>query len=158
MRNERGTQVGARRRMPLPASIACRTRAAGTPAGAAGLAAGLTGLKILAALTGLTGRTGLMGRVGLIRVIALMGLLARCADLNFFFGGGAFFIEANSFFPRPRDCFRGPSDHDTSKMHSISTAMLPGKEPMPTALRAPTPASSPKTSAINSETPLITSG
>src|SRR5262245_57785547 len=43
-------------------------------------------------------------------------------------------------------------------MHSTSTAMLPGSEPMPTALRAPTPASSPKTSAISSEKPLITCG
>src|SRR3954466_16211703 len=36
--------------------------------------------------------------------------------------------------------------------------MLFGSDPMPTALRAPTPASSPNTSAISSENPLITCG
>ena len=46
----------------------------------------------------------------------------------------------------------------TSKMHSISTEMFPGSELVPIALRAPTPASSPNTSAINSEKPLITCG
>ncbi|QEG29401.1 hypothetical protein GobsT_41970 [Gemmata obscuriglobus] len=45
-----------------------------------------------------------------------------------------------------------------SKMHSISTAMPPGSELWPTALRAPTPASSPNTSFISSENPLITFG
>src|SRR5262249_6297993 len=52
----------------------------------------------------------------------------------------------------------GLSRYSTSKMHSISTAMLLGNAPMPTALRAPTPASSPKTSAISSLKPLITAG
>jgi hypothetical protein len=37
-----------------------------------------------------------------------------------------------------------------SKIASISTAMLPGSEPIPTALRAPTPSSGPKTSDISS--------
>ncbi len=45
-----------------------------------------------------------------------------------------------------------------SKMHSTSTAALPGSDPMPTALRAPTPFSSPNTSASNSEKPLMTTG
>lgn len=48
--------------------------------------------------------------------------------------------------------------HSTSKMHSISTAMFPGSELCPTALRAPTPASSPNTSFISSEKPLMTFG
>src|SRR5271157_5361092 len=43
------------------------------------------------------------------------------------------------------------------KMASISTAMPPGKAPMPTALRVPMPAS-PKTSFMRSEKPLITLG
>ena len=50
---------------------------------------------------------------------------------------------------------------DTSKIHSISTGMLPGKEPdKKTAPRgvADAMASSPKTWAINSEKPLITCG
>jgi hypothetical protein len=38
--------------------------------------------------------------------------------------------------------------HLNSKMHSTSTAMFPGSGPMPTALRAPTPAS-PNTSRIS---------
>jgi hypothetical protein len=58
--------------------------------------------------------------------------------------------------PTPEECLQTLElarsfCHITSKMHSISTEMLPGSVPMPTALRAPTPASSPNTSAINSE-------
>ena len=45
-----------------------------------------------------------------------------------------------------------------SKMASISTAMLRGSDPMPTALRAPIPLSSPNTSTNNSLHPLITFG
>jgi hypothetical protein len=52
----------------------------------------------------------------------------------------------------------GEINHSTSKMHSISTAMLPGRALWPTALRVPTPASSPNTSRISSEKPLITWG
>ena len=37
-----------------------------------------------------------------------------------------------------------------SKIDSTSTVMFPGMEPIPTALRAPTPASGPKTWAISS--------
>ncbi len=46
----------------------------------------------------------------------------------------------------------------SSKMHSTSTAMFPGSGPMPTALRAPTPASSPNTSRMSSLKPLMTFG
>ena len=45
----------------------------------------------------------------------------------------------------------------TWKIASISTAISPGSEPMPTALRAPLPGS-PKTSTIRSEKPLMTLG
>gem|GEM_PF-5182510 len=45
----------------------------------------------------------------------------------------------------------------TSKIASTSTAMLPGSEPMPTALRAPFPGS-PNTSTIRSLNPLMTAG
>src|ERR1051325_1277223 len=46
----------------------------------------------------------------------------------------------------------------SSKIASISTAMFPGNDPMPTALRAPMPFSGPTTSAINSLYPLMTCG
>src|SRR5262249_19982822 len=49
-------------------------------------------------------------------------------------------------------------NHSTSKIHSTSTAIPPGRALVPIALRAPTPLSSPNTSAINSEKPLITFG
>src|SRR5207237_3533324 len=48
--------------------------------------------------------------------------------------------------------------YSTSKMHSISTAMPPGRVWAETALRAPPPASPPNTSFISSENPLITFG
>ena len=52
--------------------------------------------------------------------------------------------------PRPLRVGFANSLHSTSKMASISTAMFPGSEFVPIALRAPTP-SSPNTSFINSE-------
>ena len=45
-----------------------------------------------------------------------------------------------------------------SKIASISTAMFPGSDPIPTAERAPIPFSFPNTSANNSLQPLITCG
>src|SRR5712671_3875886 len=45
-----------------------------------------------------------------------------------------------------------------SKIASISTAIFPGNDPIPTALRAPIPFSFPNTSANNSLQPLITAG
>ncbi len=46
----------------------------------------------------------------------------------------------------------------SSKTPSISAAMLPGSGPVPKALRAPMPHSSPKTAAKSSEQPLMTLG
>ena len=52
---------------------------------------------------------------------------------------------------RPTDgSFRRRYSGFNWKMASISTAMLPGSAPMPTALRAPTPASSPNISTMSS--------
>lgn len=50
------------------------------------------------------------------------------------------------------------TDQAISKMTSISTAMLPGSGPMPTAERAPMPCSGPQTSAKSSLHPLMTLG
>ena len=47
---------------------------------------------------------------------------------------------------------------DVLKIASISTAIFPGSDPMPTALRAPIPFSLPQKSANSSLHPLITAG
>ena len=51
-----------------------------------------------------------------------------------------------------------PLAHARAKIASISTLILPGSEPIPTALLAPIPCSAPNTSAKSSLQPLITFG
>src|SRR5207248_561194 len=86
---------------------------------------------------------------------------ARAGDEQLFGGVVSWRAESRE---RPGEAFHPVAHatrlaiHDNSKIHSTSTEIFPGSEPMPTALRAPTPASSPNTSAINSEKPSITLG
>jgi DNA-binding NarL/FixJ family response regulator len=95
-----------------------------------------------------------------IRVV-LIGLDSGPAEEEFalFAGASAYLAESDVAYSvrlkttRPGDTIMSPGRffYSTSKIASISTAIPPGRLLCPTALRAPTPASSPKTSFISSE-------